>query len=549
MGVQNEIDRISGNVADTMSALSEYGVDTTGANSDDMAGLVRAIPKATIVQETGDSETAVMSQAAVTAALNQLGNEKVDYVTHLKPNRIINMAHRGAMPSEVPENTLPAYVRAGAMGFDYIEVDLRFTSDGVPVSLHDETINRTARNADGSAISGTISIADITYEQTLNYVFCGDLYDTYPDVTIPTVEEAVSLCKAMGVGVCFDLYPMLTTADIELIYAILDKYNMRDNVIMSSSTYANVLAVVNYYPKAVVATRTSTYGDPTTEGYDVVLPKVLNGLRSVSTGQNYVIGNVRTDYIAGYGPTLLENGFGIILSTIPVTDDDLLAASKLYTHILADDYVPTVRLQEITMKDEAPITLTRGEYDALLERITALEGGGEPVSILNLNRTQGTGWNNSSAETNYINPAQYQSTAISGTPCAIANLTENSITVTENGAGGRGVAFPLLVDASIFGVDRRGKSYLLTWDATGTTDTRFRLMFGNANGTKYVDLDNKNGTITSATIDISADGKTMTVNGKATTDTVSFVWMAFHFSAATGKTVSYTGVSLVEVTE
>ena len=78
MSVQNEIDRISRNVSDTMSALSEYGVDTTGAKSDDMAGLVRAIPKATIVQGTGDSEEAVMSQKAVTKELSQLSNEKVD---------------------------------------------------------------------------------------------------------------------------------------------------------------------------------------------------------------------------------------------------------------------------------------------------------------------------------------------------------------------------------------------------------------------------------------------------------------------------------------
>ena len=80
MSVQSEIDRISGNVADTMSALSEYGVDTTGANSDDMAGLVRAIPKATIVQGTGDGEEAVMSQKAVTEEINKLTNEIADYL-------------------------------------------------------------------------------------------------------------------------------------------------------------------------------------------------------------------------------------------------------------------------------------------------------------------------------------------------------------------------------------------------------------------------------------------------------------------------------------
>ena len=78
MSVQNEIDRISGNVSDTMDALNEYGVDTTGANSDDMAGLVRAIPKATVVQATGESTTDVMSQAAVTRELDKLTNEIAD---------------------------------------------------------------------------------------------------------------------------------------------------------------------------------------------------------------------------------------------------------------------------------------------------------------------------------------------------------------------------------------------------------------------------------------------------------------------------------------
>lgn len=593
-GIRNEIDRIAQNIDNTYTVLSALGADMpTERISDNLArtaGTAKAVlysdqdltedqkeqARANIgapgvyfgdeeptgedhplwVDPNGEGYDYLTSQdrTELEERINNFSNEKADYLTYLKPNRIINMAHRGAMPEEIPENTLPACAKAGAMGFDYIEVDLRFTADGVPVNLHDETINRTARNADGSVISETIKIADITYQQALGYVFCGELqyglYDSYPDVKIPTVEEVVALCKTMGVGVCFDLYPALSTADIELIYSILDKYNMRDNVIMGSSSYPNVQAIVEYYPKAVVSTRTSTYGDPTTEGYDVVLPKVLNGLRSVYTGKNYVIGNVRTDRIEKYGPVLLENGFGISLSTIPVTDEELQYAAQKYTHIMAETYVPTVRLREIAMKGEAPVMLTKAEYDALIERITALEGGGEPVNILNLNRTQGTSWNNSEAETNYINPAAYGSTVLNqGNACIITNLTENSITVQEGGTGGQGVAFPLLIINSSAGIDRRGKSYLLTWDATGTTDTRFRLMFGNGSVLKNADLDNKNGTITSATIDISEDGNTVTVNGTATTETTPFVWMAFHFSAATGKTVSYTGVSLVEVTE
>ena len=65
--------------------------------------------------------------------------------------------HRGYM-IDSPENTLPAFRLSKKFGFNIVETDLRLTSDGVPVLLHDATINRTARLDNGSTISGTVAM-------------------------------------------------------------------------------------------------------------------------------------------------------------------------------------------------------------------------------------------------------------------------------------------------------------------------------------------------------------------------------------------------------
>jgi glycerophosphoryl diester phosphodiesterase len=52
------------------------------------------------------------------------------------------VAHRGASSTH-PENTLPAFEAAIALGAPVIELDVRLTADGVPVVLHDADLSRT----------------------------------------------------------------------------------------------------------------------------------------------------------------------------------------------------------------------------------------------------------------------------------------------------------------------------------------------------------------------------------------------------------------------
>ncbi len=53
-------------------------------------------------------------------------------------------AHRGAS-ADYPENTPAAFAAATAQGADFWEFDVRLSGDGVPMVIHDATIDRTTR--------------------------------------------------------------------------------------------------------------------------------------------------------------------------------------------------------------------------------------------------------------------------------------------------------------------------------------------------------------------------------------------------------------------
>jgi glycerophosphoryl diester phosphodiesterase len=74
-----------------------------------------------------------------------------------EPNHFTLIAHRGDSAS-APENTFSSFDLAIEKGFDNVELDVQLTSDGVPVVIHDATLDRTT-NASGP-VSG-ISLADI----------------------------------------------------------------------------------------------------------------------------------------------------------------------------------------------------------------------------------------------------------------------------------------------------------------------------------------------------------------------------------------------------
>ena len=79
----------------------------------------------------------------------------------LEGEQVLNVGHRGAS-GLAPEHTLASYDLALDFGADYIEQDLRMTSDGVLVVLHDEDLDRTTR---GPAENCTGPVSEKTLDQ------------------------------------------------------------------------------------------------------------------------------------------------------------------------------------------------------------------------------------------------------------------------------------------------------------------------------------------------------------------------------------------------
>ena len=85
------------------------------------------------------------------------------------------------------ENSIPAY-ESGAKVADGIETDVRMTSDGVLVCMHDTTVDRTT--------NGTGNVADLTYEQ-ISSLTINDIPDGM-DAHIPTFDEYLKIFRKNG---------------------------------------------------------------------------------------------------------------------------------------------------------------------------------------------------------------------------------------------------------------------------------------------------------------------------------------------------------------
>jgi glycerophosphoryl diester phosphodiesterase len=67
----------------------------------------------------------------------------VDFATSAVPgSEPIIVAHRG-LHHHFPENSLEAFRAAVEAGFEWVEFDIQAASDGTPVIIHDETLDRT----------------------------------------------------------------------------------------------------------------------------------------------------------------------------------------------------------------------------------------------------------------------------------------------------------------------------------------------------------------------------------------------------------------------
>ena len=154
-------------------------------------------------------------------------------------------SHRGGV-YYTPENTMPAFRYAFGAGYDYIETDPQLTRDGVVVLLHDDTINRTCRYANGEKIGEPIRVSDITYEELMKYDAGIAMGEQFRGTRVPRLDELLTLTEGTNVTVALD--KKIRTEHIDALIDAVRPY--RTKVCFSTSDTERIRRIQSRMPDA-----------------------------------------------------------------------------------------------------------------------------------------------------------------------------------------------------------------------------------------------------------------------------------------------------------
>lgn len=261
------------------------------------------------IRHLADGYAAVSMLCPYTINGKLFGTSQEDGVVHnpLDAN-IKGIVHRG-YSSLAPQNTLPAYKKAGELHNYYVEGDIRWTLDQVPVLLHDETIDATS--------DGTGLIADITFETARTYDFGSWFSPAYAGTQIPSFEEILKSMKNLGLHGFFELKTVVTTAQINALIALLNKTGMFGRIQFDCFFYSVLQEVITIKPNQNVGflgTLSSAFIDQCV---------------ALKTGQNKVTAAVNyASVTAELVQEAHEKGVDVVVWTLDVASDVIAAADK-----------------------------------------------------------------------------------------------------------------------------------------------------------------------------------------------------------------------------
>lgn len=150
-------------------------------------------------------------------------------------SKIEYIAHR-TIVGNYPENSLAGIKAAKANNFDMTEVDVAFTSDGVPILFHtsvgNNSINRIARTSDNQQITETININEVTYDDLLQYDFGVYKGNQFAGTKIAKLEDALNTAKEAGITLCLDFKSnILTTEQMSSVLSLIENTGTKNIVV------------------------------------------------------------------------------------------------------------------------------------------------------------------------------------------------------------------------------------------------------------------------------------------------------------------------------
>ncbi|WP_294404603.1 glycerophosphodiester phosphodiesterase [uncultured Clostridium sp.] len=186
--------------------------------------------------------------------------------------KILNIAHRG-YSGKFDENTMTAFKKAIEYGADGIETDVQLSKDGVPVIIHDETLDRTT---DGHGFVKDYTLSELKKFRTVSVGHAKELkeymQENYTDdeikhftenagEEIPTLEELLEMVSQSDLKL---LNLELKNSIIEYegleekVLYMIEKYNLKDRVIISTFNHLSLMMIRNIDSEVVLGALTET---------------------------------------------------------------------------------------------------------------------------------------------------------------------------------------------------------------------------------------------------------------------------------------------------
>lgn len=135
------------------------------------------------------------------------------------------VSHRGAA-ALAPENTLAAMRIAIDQGVDFVETDVQLTSDGVPVLLHDLTLDRTT--------NGVGPVAQHTFAE-VRALDAGRWFDAaHAGERVPSLEEFLDLLDESNVRALVELKGEWHPEQLDQVADLLQSRYMVNRVALQS---------------------------------------------------------------------------------------------------------------------------------------------------------------------------------------------------------------------------------------------------------------------------------------------------------------------------
>jgi glycerophosphoryl diester phosphodiesterase len=176
----------------------------------------------------------------------------------------LNIAHRGAR-SLAPENTLPAALKAFALGAPAWELDVTASADGELIVLHDDTLTRTSNAAEvfpdrAPWLAHTFTLAELRALDFGSWFAAKDPFGQiasgavspselagYAGLPIPTLRQALELTRQAGRFVNVEIKDASgTPADrtiVEQVVALVQSLEMTRSVLISSFNHTYLARV------------------------------------------------------------------------------------------------------------------------------------------------------------------------------------------------------------------------------------------------------------------------------------------------------------------